>query len=142
MRILIDTNIVLDVLLRRTDFFDASYDVLKLSSLGNAEVYITANAVTDIYYILRRATRDAGKSKEAVIQLLSLVAIADALASDVMAALSSKVTDFEDALTGAIARRIKADCIVTRNTKDFTSSPVMAIDPKEFLAKISDINQP
>ena len=142
MRILIDTNIVLDVLLRRTGFFDASYDVLKLSSLYKAEVYITANAVTDIYYILHRANKDAGKSKETVIQLLNLVDIADALASDVMAALSSKIMDFEDALVGAIAKRIKADCIVTRNTKDFANSPVPAIDPKDFLAEFPDIEQP
>ncbi|WP_026487299.1 PIN domain-containing protein [Caldanaerobius polysaccharolyticus] len=135
MRILIDTNIVLDVLLHRTDFFDASYNVLKLSSLDKVETLITANAITDIYYILHRANKDAEKSKEAIVQLMKLMDIADVLASDVMNALSSKVTDFEDALVGAIAKRVKADYIITRNTKDFSNSPVPAIDPKDFLAQ-------
>lgn len=135
MRILIDTNIVLDVLLHRTDFFDASYNVLKLSSLDKVEILITANAITDIYYILHRANKDAEKSKEAIVQLMKLMDIADVLVSDVMNALSSKVTDFEDALVGAIAKRVKADYIITRNTKDFTNSPVPAIDPKDFLAQ-------
>lgn len=133
MRILIDTNIVLDVLLHRTGFFDASYNVLKLSTLDKAKAFITANTITDIYYILHRANKDTVKSKEAIVQLLSLVSIADVLASDVMNAISSKVTDFEDALAGAIAKRIKADYIVTRNTKDFINSPVPAIDPQNFL---------
>lgn len=139
MKILIDTNIVLDVLLRRADFFEASYDVLKLSALGKAEIFVTASAITDIYYILHRANKDAGKSKEAIIQLLNLVGIADATGSDIMNALSSKITDFEDAVAGAIAKRIKADCIVTRNTEDFSNSPVPAIDPKDFLAQFSAI---
>ncbi|MBA1334113.1 MAG: hypothetical protein HPY66_1597 [Firmicutes bacterium] len=133
MKILIDTNIVLDVLLHRTDFFDASYNVLKLAALGKAGALVTANSIADIYYILHRANKDPVKSKDAIVQLLSLVGIADVLASDVMAALSSKVTDFEDALVGAIAKRVKADFIVTRNTKDFDNSPVPAIDPKDFL---------
>lgn len=139
MRILVDTNIVLDVLLRRTDFFNASYNVLKLSTLDKAEAFVTANAITDIYYILRRANKNADKSKEVIIQLLKLVGIADAIASDIMNALSSKVTDFEDALVGAIARRVKADYIVTRNTKDFSNSPVPAIDPINFLKQADSL---
>ncbi|NPV27414.1 MAG: PIN domain-containing protein [Firmicutes bacterium] len=138
MRILIDTNIVLDVLLRRTDFFDASYNVLKLSALDKAEALVTANTITDIYYILQRANKDHAKSKEAIVKLLNLVSIADVLASDVMNTLSSKITDFEDALVGTIAKRVKADYIVTRNVKDFHNSPVPAIDPKDFLAQFGN----
>ena len=133
MKVLIDTNIVLDVLLRRADFFEASYEVLKLSTLDQIELFVSANALTDIYYILHRADKDGDKSKEAIVKLLNLVSIADATGSDVMRALSSKVKDFEDALVGAIAKRIKADYIITRNTKDFKNSPVPALNPKAFL---------
>jgi len=133
VKVLIDTNIVLDVLLRRADFLDASYNVLKLSTLDKMGIFVTANGITDIYYILHRTNKDSEKSKEAIIRLLDLVSIADVTASDITNALSSKVTDFEDALAGVIAKRIKADCIITRNTKDFNNSPVPAIDPKDFL---------
>lgn len=139
MRVLIDTNIVLDVLLRRADFFDASYNVLKLSTLGKADLFVTASAITDVYYFLHRASKDAGKSKETIFKFLNLVSIADTTGSDIMNALSSRMLDFEDAVAGAIAKRIKAECIVTRNTKDFCNSPVPVIDPKDFLAQISDV---
>ena len=59
--------------------------------------------------------------------------------ADIMNALSSRILDFEDAVAGAIAKRIKAECIVTRNTKDFSNSPVPATDPKDFLAQVSDL---
>ncbi|NSW81657.1 MAG: PIN domain-containing protein [Syntrophothermus sp.] len=137
MRLLIDTNVVLDVLMHRKEFFDASYEVLKLSALNKAEILITANTITDIYYIFQRSNKDHAKSKEAIVKLLKLVSIADVLASDVMNALSSKITDFEDALVGAIAKRVKADYIVTRNTKDFHNSPVPAIDPQNFLVQVN-----
>lgn len=107
--------------------------MLKLSTLDKMGIFMTANAITDIYYILNRANKDSEKSKEAIIRLLNLVSIADVLASDITNALSSKVTDFEDALAGVIAKRIKADYIITCNTKDFNNSPVSAIDPKDFL---------
>ncbi|ADI00982.1 MAG TPA: PIN domain-containing protein [Syntrophothermus lipocalidus] len=140
MRLLVDTNVVLDVLMHRKEFFDASYEVLKLSALDKAEILITANTITDIYYIFQRANKDHAKSKEAIVKLLKLVTIADVLASDIMNALSSKVTDFEDALVGAIAKRVKAAYIVTRNTKDFRDSPVPAIDPRDFLAQVNQGN--
>lgn len=138
MRVIIDTNIVLDVLLHRTEFFDASYKVMRLSTLGKAETFVTASAITDIYYFLHRANKDAGKSKESILRLLNLVTIADTIGSDIMNALSGKIMDFEDAVVGAIAKRIKAEYIVTRNAKDFSNSPIPAIDPKNFLAQISD----
>jgi len=139
MRVLIDTNIVLDVLLHRTDFFDASYEALKMSTIGKVETFVTASAITDIYYILHRANKDARKSKESIFLLLNLVTIADTTSSDIMNALSSRIIDFEDAVVGAIAKRIKAECIVTRNAKDFSNSSIPAIDPKDFLAQISSI---
>ncbi len=141
MKIFIDTNIVLDVLLHRTDFFDASYNVLKLAALDKTKAFVTANSITDIYYILHRANKDHVKSKDAIVKLLSLVGIADVLASDIINSLLSKVTDFEDALVGAIAKRVKAHYIVTRNTKDFEKSPVPAIDPQDFLIKLESGGQ-
>ena len=133
MRIMIDTNIVLDVFLKREPFFQASYEVMKLSATEKHEGFLSAAAATDIYYLLRRNLKDTTWAKESMGKLLQLVGIADALGEDVQAAVASNMADFEDALVAAIAERCHMECIVTRNVKDYVDSPVRAISPDDFL---------
>ena len=133
MRIMIDTNIVLDVFLKREPFFQASYEVMKQSALEKHEGFLSAAAATDIYYLLRRNLKDTARAKESMEKLLQLVGIADALGEDVHAAVASNMPDFEDALVAAIAERCRMDYIVTRNVKAYRDSPVSAITPDDFL---------
>lgn len=135
MKIMIDTNVVLDVLLRREPFFQASYEVMKRSALEQVEGFVSATAATDIFYLLRKALKDSQAAKDTLEKLSQLAGFADALGEDVHAALASNMPDFEDALLSAIAERCRMDCIVTRNTADFRDSPVRALSPQEFLEK-------
>ena len=134
MKVMIDTNVVLDVLLERQPFFQASYEVMKRSALEEIEGFVSATAATDIFYLLRRALGERRAAKETFEKLTRLVGFADARGEDVYAAMASNMEDFEDALLAAIAQRCRMDCIVTRNTKDFRESPVKALTPEEFLA--------
>lgn len=133
MKVMIDTNIVLDVFLQREPFFRASYEVMKQSALEKLEGFVSASAATDIYYLLRRSLKDDGKAKDSMEKLLQLVGIADALGEDVHAAVASNMTDFEDALVASIAERCQMEYIITRNTKDYLESPVKALTPEDFL---------
>ena len=133
MKAMIDTNVVLDVLLQREPFFQASYEVMKRSALEQVEGFVSATAATDIFYLLRKAMKDSKAAKDSLEKLSQLVCFADALGEDVHAALASSMPDFEDALLSAIAERCRMDCIVTRNTADFRNSPVKALSPQEFL---------
>lgn len=133
MKVMIDTNIVLDVFLQREPFFQASYEVMKQSALEKLEGFVSASAATDIYYLLRRSLKDDGRAKDSMEKLLQLVGIADALGEDVHAAVASNMSDFEDALVASIAERCQMEYIITRNTKDYTESPVKAITPEDFL---------
>lgn len=133
MRIMIDTNIVFDVFLKREPFFQASYEIMKQSALQKYEGFLSASAATDIYYLLRRSLKDAVRAKESMEKLLQLVGIADALGEDVHAAVASNMSDFEHAIVAAIAERCAMEYIVTRNVKGFTESPVKAIMPDDFL---------
>ncbi len=133
MKVMIDTNIVLDVLLQREPFFQASYEVVKQSALEKLEGFVSASAATDIYYLLRRSLKDDARAKDNMEKLLQLVGIADALGEDVHAAVASNMSDFEDALVASIAERCQMEYIITRNTKDYTESPVKAIAPEDFL---------
>ena len=133
MKAMIDANIVLDVFLQREPFFQASYEVMKQSALEKLEGFVSASAATDIYYLLRRSLKDDGRAKDSMEKLLQLVGIADALGEDVHAAVASNMSDFEDALVASIAERCQMEYIITRNTKDYTESPVKAITPEDFL---------
>jgi predicted nucleic acid-binding protein len=97
-----------------------------------------ASAVTDVYYIIRQSVRDAEKSKEAIIGLTTLISLCDTVAGDINAALTLPVNDFEDAVIAAIAKREKADYIVTRNEAGFRNSPVPAISPAMLLEQYKE----
>jgi len=135
MKVIIDTNIALYVLLNRVEFFQTSHDILKLSALDKIAGFITTNAVADMFYMLHKNSRDALKSKESLSRLLKLATLEAVIPRDIYFAFTSDIIDFEDAVMCSVAKRIKARYIVTRNTKDFKGSPVPAIEPVDFLSK-------
>lgn len=63
MKLLIDTNIVLDVLLKRLPFYDTAARVLKLSAREGVTEFVSASATTDIYYIANKTVRDRNMAK-------------------------------------------------------------------------------
>lgn len=129
MRIMLDTNIVIDILEKREPFFANSYLVL-LNALENGVLcMMPVSAATDIAYILRTS----GDVKDKLLKLSYMISLTDVTADDFNEAVKSDMPDFEDALLAACAKRNKADCLVTRNAKDFAKSPVRAITPKQFL---------
>ena len=129
MRIMLDTNIVIDILEKREPFFANSYLVL-LNALENGVLcMMPVSAATDIAYILRKS----GDFKDKLLKLSYMISMTNVTADDFNEAVKSDMPDFEDALLAACAKRNKADCLVTRNAKDFAKSPVRAITPKQFL---------
>jgi len=133
MRVLLDTNIVLDVLLKREPFFQASYDVMREDAMDKLECFVSASAITDIFYVLRKALSDRNAAKVQLEGLLEIVGVTDVMIEDVYGALASNMPDFEDAMISVIAERWKAKYIVTRNARDFDQSPVPAITPDALL---------
>ena len=135
MRILIDTNIVLDIIQKREPFFADSYQALRKAIETDAECLISASAATDIFYIFRKAFQSAQKAKARIEQLSQIAAFADVQGADIHTALIRSMPDFEDAVVDAVAARNGADYILTRNIRDFAGSSVPAITPTEFLKK-------
>ena len=136
MKLLLDTNIVVDVISKR-DGFEDSLNLLKSCELGIVDGFVSATTVTDIMYILRKHI-DPDSVRDAVQALLLIVDVAGVLKSDISSAFLSSVTDFEDAVQSSCAERIKADYIVTHNTKDFGESSVPAILPGKALELIGN----
>lgn len=132
MKAMIDTNVILDVLLKRGSFFQDSSNVLKKVSMGFHE-YISAAAVTDIYYIAYKELRDKEKVKSLIKKLLQIVRVENVNEADILAALDSDWSDFEDSVQNAIAENNEYDLIITRNPSDYKKSQIQVLTPKELL---------
>ena len=132
MRVFIDTNVILDVLMKRDPYYSDSAAVLMLCGSGVTGC-ILACQTTDIFHVVQRSGLDATSTKAIIKTLIENLKVVDATAADVQNALASEMKDFEDAFFASAAARSKARYIITRNEKDFRLSPVPAISPKAFL---------
>ena len=135
MKVLIDTNIILDVLCKRPDFYKDSAKVFKLCEVKRISGVISALSIPNIMYILRKELASE-KTKEILDNLSLIFSIADLKADDLKKAADMQFKDYEDAVQSACAARIKANYIITRNIGDFTMSKVAAIKPIELLERI------
>jgi len=133
MKALIDTCVVIDYLQRREPFDKEAVQIMRLVAMDQFTGCITAKSATDIYYLNHRATHSDKESRLKLNQLLALVGMLDTSAEDVFHAISSDMSDFEDAVMVETARRSGMDCIITRNQKDYEKSSVTVYSPAEFL---------
>lgn len=137
MKIVIDTNVVLDVLAERHPFFERSRMVMALASTGQVTAGITANTITDISYLLGRHGWDTTAVKNALMNLMELVDVLDVTRERCIRAFRLPMFDYEDALLAECAEHWGAEYIVTRNLSDFEGAPVPSIAPEAFLTHLS-----
>lgn len=133
MKVLLDTCIVIDILQQREPFFEDSMKVLNAVSDGSCIGCLTAKSIADIYYIIKRSIHNEEQVRKYLQILFTLFEVRDTFSTDCYNALSSQMNDYEDAIMTETAIRINADCIVTRNIKDYTFSKVPAYLPEDFL---------
>lgn len=133
MKVLIDTNVILDALASREPFRAEAETIFALAAAKSVDAEISASSLTDIFYILRKATHDAALTRNAIGKLITLFGIQDVTQADCINAIASPMPDFEDAMLAACADRRGVDYIVSRNTKDFESSPVPVVTPQQFI---------
>jgi len=131
-KVFIDSDIILDIATGREPFFIDSTAVLSLIENGYAIGVISANSITNIYYILRKISTSE-KAKKFIKTILKCISIISVEHQDIQNALESKFKDFEDGVQHFCAKRNRCDYIVTRNVKDYVFSDVEVIEPKEFI---------
>ena len=129
MRILVDTDILLDVALDRPEHIEASAGVLRWVEEGG-DAAIAWHSIANCAYILK----DDGRVF--LEQLLMLVDVASVGTREARAAMALPMRDLEDALQSISAQSWDADYIITRNLSDFRKSPVRALSPTKFLRLI------
>jgi len=132
MKILIDTNIIIDFLLKREPFFDNAVFIIDLIENKKVKGYISSISVTTVDYIVSKS-----KSKEFsykfIKDLLDIFEICKVDKNSFILALKEKGKDFEDNVLIANAIEYDIDYIITRNKKDFLHSNIKVLTPSEFI---------
>ena len=135
MRCLIDANVLLDVLANREPFVEDSSKIWKLCETRQLDGCISALTFADLVYVLRKEL-DPQKIESVLNSLKLIFTFTELNEKDLSDAAALKWNDYEDAIQSVTASRIKADCIITRNVKDFKNSSVTAFTPSEILTRI------
>jgi predicted nucleic acid-binding protein len=133
MKLLIDTNVILDALMHRQPWAKSAQDIILAIAEEKAEGFVTANSFADIHYILHKQLRDKDQTKQALLGLLVIINVLDVTGSDCEKAFDLPMSDYEDALLAQCAKRHKINRIISRNLKDFKGSPVEAVEPDDII---------
>lgn len=133
MNALIDTCIIIDALQSREPFSKDAETIFLSVANRRCVGFLTANSVTDIYFLMHKALHSAAETRKALGILFSLFEIIDTCGIDCRKALTSGVSDYEDAVMIETASRAEIDCVVTRNLKDYAGAPMPVYSPAQFI---------
>jgi len=133
MKVLFDTNVILDVLLARTPHAEVAVRLLNLVDQGKLEGVLCATTVTTLHYLATKAVgrRKAGKHVREIMAMFEVAPVDRAVLAQ---ALELGYADHGDAVLHEAARLVGADGIVTGNRKDFAKASIPVFDPQELLS--------
>ena len=138
MKILLDTNIILDFFLEREPFFQEASELFDAIADRRIEGFITASSVTDIFYICRRQTKNIKQARQILTTTLALLNICPVDRDILETALKSSLADFEDAVQIACAESQNLEAIITRNTQDFQNANIPVISANQIMGQLND----
>lgn len=136
-RVLIDSDVCLDFLLKRPEHVQAAEALLNQLFAGSFSAYVCAVSFTTIHYIIRKE-KDKETALAAVDGLLVLTDVCPVNLDVLEQARTLGFRDYEDAVQCASAIAEGLDSIITRNTKDFEKSPISVYSPTAFLETLQD----
>ena len=139
MKVLFDTNVILDALIDRNDLFSTSRFLINCVVDEKIKGYISSKQVTDIYYILRKYY-DGDKRKKLLKLIFETFEVLPLLPSFASYCVNSKIQDYEDAILDETAKINMIPYIVTNNLKDFENSKSAVISPKDLYTLIEVTN--
>ena len=131
-RILVDTNIVLDLLAKRTEFFREAQELFTLSDKNEVKLYISSLTFVNTYYILSQKFKieNVRKVLRKFKVLVEVLPVDDKI---IELSLESDFKDFEDAIQYYTAIENEINIIVTRNLKDFKTAKIPVLTAKDYI---------
>lgn len=134
MKVFVDTNVLIDFVCDRVGFTEEADKLFALGCLGKIQLMTSALSYVTAMYVAHKY--DYHKVKESLLSVSEFVTVLDLESQTVIDMLSSEWKDYEDATQNHTALLADADCIVTRNKKDFLESTLPVYTVSEFLEKI------
>ena len=131
MKILVDTNVIIDALTGREPFREEAEQIFLIAANRTEDMYITASSATD------KHLHSAEQAISVMAKLYELFYILDVTGSDCKDALLTDMSDYEDSVISCCAVRNHIDYIVTRNIKDYEKSKVKAILPNQLIKMVT-----
>jgi predicted nucleic acid-binding protein len=138
MKVLVDTNVVLDVLLKQAPFYNDSFVIFQLADSKRIIGVLAAVSLTNIFYLLRKAKVDSAEVYQNMDKLAALFTVAPVVETTVAEALALRWKDFEDAVQFVAAKESKVEFIITRNKADYKTSEIPCMTPTEFIAHLKE----
>lgn len=133
--VLIDLNILLDVLQKRDPYYEASASLLAAVEAGRVEGYVAAHSITTLFYLIQKG-KSAMDARATITNLLQFIRITPVDQNTIEQALNLEFRDFEDAVQMISAVQCKADCLVTRNAKDYPYALLPIMQPVDLLGTL------
>ncbi|MCC8130209.1 MAG: PIN domain-containing protein [Ruminococcus sp.] len=137
MNVIVDTCVIIDALANREPFARTAQELCLKVANDEIAGFIPAKSVADIYYIMHRHLHNDEETRALLKKLFMSFGILDTTSLDCRNALTSPISDFEDAILAETASRSGVDYIVTRNTRDFVKSIVPVVTPDEIIKMCS-----
>jgi len=134
MKILVDTNIVLDVVLKRWPFYEKSVAVFQCIDQRLVSGCLSSSAMTDIFYLLRKAMHSSAGVYPIMDNIAAIFSILPVFEATIADALALRWGDFEDAVQFTVAKENGITHMVTRNEADYKSSNIPCLNPTDFIA--------
>ena len=139
MRVLIDTNVILDVLQSREPWYKQGQTIFLAIANNVITGCITAKQAADIHFFSRKQfvgqENTDEKARKILSGIFSLFEVLDSLAEDSLNAIGINNGDYEDAMMIETAARSDVDCIITRNKAHLTAGTVPVYTPDEFISQ-------
>lgn len=136
-RLFVDTNVVLDLLGEREPFYNSAAKIATLADKGKINLVVSALSYPTIFYLLSKFEGN-NIVKEKLRKFKVIAETSDLTDRIIDKGLSSKFTDFEDALQYHCAIKLDCDILITRNEKDFKGSDIPVMTPDEYLNSLTD----
>ncbi|MCH9650326.1 MAG: PIN domain-containing protein [Deltaproteobacteria bacterium] len=136
MRVLFDTNVIVDLLLNRTPFAEAATRLVARVEEGRLTGVVCANTITTVHYLVAKVA-GAEAARAELRKILGLFEVAPVTRAVVEGAFKQPIRDFEDAVIHESAREASVEAIVTRDLRDFAQADLTIYGPAELLAILS-----
>ena len=137
MKVLLDTNIIIDIALERQPYFTNSETVLAFVEQGQIEGYISASTISDLYYLIRKQ-KGRDLTIEFLQEILTFCQIATVNQAAITMAFTTNFHDFEDSIQYSTAVVNKLDAIITRNPQDFPIITPRIITPEQLIVELTN----